>query len=113
MEQQEQSTSATEQQLDDTIESMNGINSAEVELSVPDATDSLFADTTTQASSSVLLNTNGNLGASAVKAIAQLVTQCGNRAQLEPRDDHRSERGSPMAQLGQHGRVIAIGRADG
>jgi flagellar M-ring protein FliF len=71
--QEQQNTSALEQQLDQTIEGMNGINQAQVLLSVPDDTTDLFSGTTTQASASVLLNTNGSLGTSTVKAIAEAV----------------------------------------
>lgn len=71
--QQEQTTSALEQQLDQTIEGMNGINIAEVQLAIPDQADNLFTGTNTQATASVLLNTTSTLGPSAVKAIAGLV----------------------------------------
>jgi flagellar M-ring protein FliF len=62
-----------EQQLDQTIESMNGISSAQVELAIPDPTATLFTGSNTQASGSVLLNTNTALSSTAVKAIAQEV----------------------------------------
>ncbi|HEX3802919.1 MAG TPA: flagellar basal-body MS-ring/collar protein FliF [Solirubrobacteraceae bacterium] len=71
--QEQQNTSALEQQLDQTIEGMNGINQAQVLLSIPDDTTDLFSGTNTQASASVLLNTNGSLGTAAVKAIAESV----------------------------------------
>ncbi len=68
--QEQQNTSALEQQLDQSIEQINGINSAEVMLSVPDQTADLFSDTTTQTSASVLLNADSALSATSVKAIA-------------------------------------------
>lgn len=71
--QQEQTTSALEQQLDQTIEGMNGINLAEVQLAVPNQADNLFTGTNTQPTASVLLNTTSTLGPSAVKAIAGIV----------------------------------------
>jgi flagellar M-ring protein FliF len=71
--QEQQNTSAIEQQLDQSLEGLNGINQAEVTLAIPDQTDNLFTGTTTQASAAVLLNTNDTLGASSVKAIAQQV----------------------------------------
>src|SRR5579875_3459531 len=71
--QQQQTTSALEQQLDQTIEGMNGINQAQVQLAIPNAADNLFSGTSTPATASVLLNTNGTLDPSAVKAIAGLV----------------------------------------
>ena len=71
--QQEQTTSALEQQLDQTIEGMNGINLAEVQLAVPNQADNLFTGTNTQPTASVLLNTTSTLNPSAVKAIAGLV----------------------------------------
>lgn len=72
--QQEQYTSALEQQLNQAIEQMNGINSATVELNIPDETDNLFSGTNAQASASVLLSTEGTLGSTEVKAIASQVS---------------------------------------
>lgn len=71
--QQEQTTSALEQQLNQTIEGMSGINMAEVQLAIPNQANNLFTGTNTQPTASVLLNTNGTLGSSAVKAIAGIV----------------------------------------
>jgi flagellar M-ring protein FliF len=71
--QEQDNTSALEQQLDQSLESVNGINQAEVTLAIPDQTDDLFSGTTTQASAAVLLNTNDTLTGSSVKAIAQQV----------------------------------------
>jgi flagellar M-ring protein FliF len=71
--QQEQTTSALEQQLDQTIEGMNGINTAEVQLAVPNQADNLFTGTNTEPTASVLLNTDNTLGPTAVKAIAGVV----------------------------------------
>ncbi len=71
--QQEQTTSALEQQLDQTIEGMNGINLAEVQLAVPNQADNLFTGSNTEPTASVLLNTTGSLTSSAVKAIAGIV----------------------------------------
>ena len=71
--QQEATTSALEQQLDQTIEGMNGINIAQVQLAIPNQADNLFTGTNTQPTASVLLNTMSTLNPSAVKAIAGLV----------------------------------------
>lgn len=71
--QQTQTTSALEEQLDQTIEGMNGINLAEVQLAVPNQADNLFTGTNTQPTASVLLNTTNTLGPSTVKSIAGLV----------------------------------------
>lgn len=73
LQQQQQTTSALEQQLDQVIEGMNGIANAQVELAIPDQADDLFSGTNTQPSASVLLNTDQTLGSSAVKAIADTV----------------------------------------
>lgn len=70
---EQQNTSALEQQLDNTLEGMTGINQAQVMLSVPDTTTNLFTGTNTKPSASVLLNTNGNLNSTTAKAIAQVV----------------------------------------
>jgi flagellar M-ring protein FliF len=71
--QEQDNTSAIEQQLDASLENVNGINQAEVTLAIPDQTDNLFSGTTTEASGAVLLNTNDTLTSSSVKAIAQEV----------------------------------------
>jgi flagellar M-ring protein FliF len=71
--QQEQTTSAIEQQLDQTIEGMTGINLAQVQLAIPNQADNLFTGTNTQPTASVLLNTTSTLNPTAVKAIAGLV----------------------------------------
>ena len=72
--QQEQMTSALEQQLEQTIEGMNGINGSAVQLAIPNQTDNLFTGSNTQATASVLLNTTGTLGSGEVKSIAGLVS---------------------------------------
>ena len=71
--QQEQTTSALEQQLDQTLEGMNGINLAEVQLAIPNQANNLFTGTNTQPTASVLLNTTSTLGPSEVKSIAGIV----------------------------------------
>lgn len=71
--QQEQETSAIEQQLDQYIEQMNGVTSAQVALQIPNNTVDLFAGTNSQPSASVLLNTTEQFGSSTPRAIAQLV----------------------------------------
>jgi flagellar M-ring protein FliF len=72
--QQEQvNTSASEQYLEQQIESMNGINSSQVDLAIPDQTDDLFSGVNTQPSASVLINTDTTLSATTVKAIADTV----------------------------------------
>jgi flagellar M-ring protein FliF len=71
--QQEQTISAEEEQLDQTIEGMNGINTAEVQLAVPNQAEDLFSGTNTNPTASVLLNTDSTLGSSTVKSIAGLV----------------------------------------
>ena len=71
--QQEQTTSAIEQQLDQTIEGMTGINLAQVQLAIPNQANNLFTGTNTQPTASVLLNTTSTLNPTAVKAIAGLV----------------------------------------
>src|SRR5579863_3325708 len=71
---QEQQTSALESQLQSTIENMNGINQAQVQLAIPNQADNLFSGTNTQATASVLLNTNNTLGSTEVRSIAGLVS---------------------------------------
>jgi flagellar M-ring protein FliF len=64
---------ALEGQLDNTIDQIQGVDSAQVNLVLPNSQDQLFADNTQSASGSVLL-TAPTLDSSAVKGIAQLVS---------------------------------------
>src|ERR1700761_3045395 len=63
---------ALEGQLASTIDSINGVNSAVVNLAIPNSQDQLFSDSSQPASASVLLGTN-SLSATQVRGIAQLV----------------------------------------
>ena len=64
---------ALEGQLDQTIEQIQGIDSATVNLVLPNQQEQLFADNSQTSSASVLLSDSGNLDPSAVKGIAELV----------------------------------------
>ena len=64
---------ALEGQLDQTIEQIQGIDSATVNLVLPNQQDELFGDNSQSSSASVLLDDSGNLDSSAVKGIAELV----------------------------------------
>jgi flagellar M-ring protein FliF len=64
---------ALEGQLDQTIEQIQGIDSATVNLVLPDQQDQLFGDTSQTSSASVLLADSGSLDPNAVKGIAELV----------------------------------------
>jgi flagellar M-ring protein FliF len=64
---------ALEGQLDQTIEQIQGIDSATVNLVVPSQQDQLFGNNSQGASASVLLSDSGSLDPSAVKGIAELV----------------------------------------
>jgi len=63
---------ALEGQLDQTIDQIQGVNSAQVNLVLPDSQNELFADTAQNASASVLLDSSP-LDSGSVKGIAQLV----------------------------------------
>ncbi len=65
-------TRALEGQLDQTIQQISGVDSAQVNLVIPNQQDQLFADTSQAASASVLLSAP-NLDPGSVKGIAQLV----------------------------------------
>jgi flagellar M-ring protein FliF len=65
---------ALEGQLDQTIEQIQGIDSATVNLVLPDQQDQLFGDNGPSASASVLLSDSGSLDPSSVKGIASLVS---------------------------------------
>ncbi|HKH87691.1 MAG TPA: flagellar basal-body MS-ring/collar protein FliF, partial [Acidimicrobiales bacterium] len=64
---------ALEGQLDQTIEQIQGIDSATVNLVLPNQQDQLFGDNSQTSSASVLLADSGSLDPSAVKGIAELV----------------------------------------
>ncbi|HEY1510412.1 MAG TPA: flagellar basal-body MS-ring/collar protein FliF [Solirubrobacteraceae bacterium] len=64
---------ALEGQLDQTIEQIQGIDSATVNLVLPNQQDQLFGDNSQNSSASVLLSDSGSLDPSAVKGIAELV----------------------------------------
>ncbi len=65
---------ALEGQLDQTIEQIQGIDSATVNLVLPNQQDELFGDNSQSSSASVLLSDSGNLDSSSVKGIAELVS---------------------------------------
>src|SRR6201981_3818233 len=64
---------ALEGQLDQTIEQIQGIDSATVNLVLPNQQDQLFSDNNQTSSASVLLSDSGSLDPNAVKGIAELV----------------------------------------
>lgn len=64
---------ALEGQLDSTIEQINGVSSAQVNLVLPNAQDQLFSDQSQPSTASVLLGDSGTLSTSSVRGIAQLV----------------------------------------
>ena len=64
---------ALEGQLDQTIEQIQGIDSATVNLVLPNQQEQLFSDSSQTSSASVLLSDSGNLDPNAVKGIAELV----------------------------------------
>ena len=65
---------ALEGQLASTIETIDGVSSAQVNLVLPDAQDQLFSDQTQSSTASVLLSGSTDLQPSAVRGIAQLVS---------------------------------------
>ncbi|MBV8217685.1 MAG: flagellar M-ring protein FliF, partial [Solirubrobacterales bacterium] len=64
---------ALEGQLDQTIEQIQGIDSATVNLVLPNQQDQLFGDNSQTSSASVLLSDSGSLDPNSVKGIAELV----------------------------------------
>jgi flagellar M-ring protein FliF len=65
---------ALEGQLASTIQTINGISSAQVNLVLPNAQSQLFADSTQSSTASVLLSgSSSSLGSSSIRGIAQLV----------------------------------------
>jgi flagellar M-ring protein FliF len=64
---------ALEGQLDQTIEQIQGIDSATVNLVLPNQQDELFGDNSQSSSASVLLDDSGSVDSSQVKGIAELV----------------------------------------
>ena len=66
-------TGALEQQLDQEIGSIQGVSSAQVSLVLPNPTNQLFSNQSSQASAAVLLSDSGTLAGGSVKGIADLV----------------------------------------
>jgi len=64
---------ALEGQLDQTIEQIQGVDSATVNLVLPNQQDELFGDNSQASSASVLLDDNGSLSSSSIQGIANLV----------------------------------------
>jgi flagellar M-ring protein FliF len=64
---------ALEQQLDGTIESIQGVSSAQVQLVLPNPSSELFTNSTTPSTASVLLDDSGSIDPGSVKGIAALV----------------------------------------
>ena len=64
---------ALEGQLANTIQTIQGISSAQVQLVLPNPQSELFASSSTPSSAAVLIDDNGNLDSNAVKGIASLV----------------------------------------
>jgi flagellar M-ring protein FliF len=64
---------ALEGQLASTIQTIDGVSSAQVNLVIPDSQDQLFSDQSQPATASVLLSGTSNLQTGAVRGIAQLV----------------------------------------
>jgi flagellar M-ring protein FliF len=64
---------ALEGQLDQTIEQIQGIDSATVNLVLPNQQDQLFGDNSQSSSASVLLSDSGSLDQNSVRGIAELV----------------------------------------
>ncbi len=64
---------ALEGQLDQTIEQIQGVDSATVNLVLPNQQDELFGDNTQASTASVLLDDSGSLSSSSIQGIANLV----------------------------------------
>jgi flagellar M-ring protein FliF len=64
---------ALEGQLDQTIEGIQGVSSAQVQLVLPNPQDQLFSDSSQSSSAAVLLSNSTTLDPNSVKGIAQLV----------------------------------------
>jgi flagellar M-ring protein FliF len=65
---------ALEGQLDQTIEQIQGVDSATVNLVLPNQQDQLFGDNNQSSSASVLLDDSGSLSSSSIQGIANLVS---------------------------------------
>jgi flagellar M-ring protein FliF len=65
---------ALEGQLAQTIEQIQGVSSAQVQLVLPNPQDQLFSDTTQPATAAVLLSGSSSLDPNSVRGIAQLVS---------------------------------------
>ena len=71
--QQQTATANEEQQLDNDIDQIQGVTSAEVQLAVPSQADQLFSVNQSTPSASVLIDDSGQLASGSVRGIANLV----------------------------------------
>jgi flagellar M-ring protein FliF len=71
--QQQTATANEEQQLNNDIDQIQGVTSAEVQLAIPSQTDQLFSSTQSTPSASVLIDDSGQLSSGSVRGIANLV----------------------------------------
>ena len=99
---------ALEGQLDTTIEQIQGVDSAQVNLVLPNPQAQLFADNSQPATASVLLSDSGNLDPSAVRGIAESgrLERAGPAARQS--DDHRRHRPAAVADVGERLRRLHL-----
>ena len=90
---------ALEGQLDQTIEGIQGVSSAQVQLVLPNPQDQLFSDSSQSSSAAVLLSNSTTLDPNSVKGIAQLVALERPRPGAEQGDDHRRLGNAAVAEL--------------
>src|SRR5277367_1438639 len=74
---------ALQGQLDETIDSVQGVSGAQVELVLPSAQNQIFGETQDVSSAAVLLSGTSSLDASSVRGIAQLVSSSVPGLQLD------------------------------
>src|SRR5271169_4606716 len=74
---------ALQGQLDETIDSVQGVSGAQVELVLPSSQNQIFGETQDVSSAAVLLSGTSSLDASSVRGIAQLVSSSVPGLQLD------------------------------
>ena len=88
---------ALQGQLDETIDSVQGVSGAQVELVLPSSQNQIFGETQDVSSAAVLLSGTSALAAGSVRGIAQLVSSSVPGLQLEQGHDHRRQRAAAVA----------------
>ena len=101
---------ALQGQLAETIDSVQGVSGAQVELVIPSAQNQVFGESSSAASAAVLLSGTTSLDPASVKGIAQLVASSVPGSAAQQSHDHRRLRPAALAGGGRGRRQLGLQR---